>query len=141
MYRAVDGADGVADEIQSRIDHLVKAISDTTASTEAQAQAVRDLNARMQELQVVLSGDSTISRRNEAVPLSLSGRVGFLVFGHWDSQQEVGGNYADSLAIAEQQFSEWLPQLKALAEDLSALEAEMQGIGAPWTPGRMPDWP
>jgi hypothetical protein len=141
LYRAVDGAGEVATEIQGRIDHLTKAIADTTASSEDHARAIRALNGRMQELQVMLNGDSTISSRAEGVPLSISGRVGFLVFGHWDSQSPVGGNYEDSLAIAEQQFSSWLPELRSLANDLSSLESRMQDIGAPWTPGRIPEYP
>ena len=82
-----------------------------------------------------------MSRRAEAVPLSITGRVGFLVFGHWSSQSDVGGNYRESLAIAEQQFGDWLPRLRTLADDLAALESEMQELGAPWTPGRVPEWP
>jgi len=31
--------------------------------------------------------------------------------------------------------------LKSIFADLSRLEQELQAEGAPWTPGRIPDWP
>jgi photosystem II stability/assembly factor-like uncharacterized protein len=141
LYRAISGANGARDEIQARIDHLLKAAQDTPSSSEAQAQALRSLNTRMQVLKVSFSGDSTISSRAEAVPMSISGRINSIVGGHWDSQSAVTGNYRDSYTIADQQFRQALLELKSIAADLSRVEAELQAEGAPWTPGRMPEWP
>jgi photosystem II stability/assembly factor-like uncharacterized protein len=141
LYRAVAGANQARDEIQKRIDHLLKAVNDTPASNEDQALALRALNTRMQNLKVMLSGDSTISSRAEKVPMSISGRINNIVAGHWDSQSSVPGNYRASYIIAERQFREALAMLKAIAADLSAMEAELQAEGAPWTPGRIPSWP
>ena len=141
LYRAIAGANRAMAEVKTRIDHLLKAAADTPSSTEVQAQSLRALTARMQDLKVKLSGDSTISSRAEAVPMSITSRIGNIVGGHWDSQSAVTGNYRDSYAIAEQQFKEALAELKAIAADLAEVEASLQAEGAPWTPGRIPDWP
>jgi hypothetical protein len=141
LYRAVTGADSASKEIQGRIDHLLAAVGETPSSSEAQAQSLRELNTRMQDLQVKLNGDKTISRRAAPVPMSISGRINNIVGGHWDSQSGVTDNYRDSYVIAEQQFRELLVELKSITVDLSLVEAELQAQGAPWTPGRIPDWP
>ncbi|MFB3079779.1 MAG: hypothetical protein ACE1Y4_17430, partial [Lysobacterales bacterium] len=141
LYRAVAGANEAAGEIQNRIDHLVAAVEATPAASEEQAQVVRILNARMQDLQVMLNGDSAVSNRAEPVPMSITTRVGNIVDGSWSSQAAVTGNYRDSYAIAAQQFPEVLEELKSIFADLSRLEQELQSEGAPWTPGRIPDWP
>jgi len=141
LYRAIAGANRAMDEIQARIDHLLKAATDTPSSSEAQEQSLRALNTRMHDLKVKLSGDSTISSRSEAVPMSITSRIGNIVGGHWDSQSAVTGNYRDSYAIAAQQFSEALGELKSISADLAEVEASLQADGAPWTPGRIPDWP
>jgi len=140
LYRAVAGANSAMGELQGRIDHLLKAAAETPASNEAQAQALRALNTRMQSLKVHFSGDSTISSRAEKVPLSITGRINSIVGGHWDSQSAVTGNYRDSYVIAERQFREALVELKAIASSLASVEAELQAEGAPWTPGRIPEW-
>ena len=49
--------------------------------------------------------------------------------------------HIDNYNIAAAEFSERLSQLHALVEvDLSKLEKDMESAGAPWTPGRVPDW-
>jgi photosystem II stability/assembly factor-like uncharacterized protein len=141
LYRAVLGADRAAGEIQGRIDHLIRAAAETPASTEAQAQTLRALNGRMHDLRVSLNGDSTRSSRAEPAPMSISSRIGNIVVGHWDSQSSVPGNYRDSYAVAERQFRDALAALKSIAADLAVVENELQAEGAPWTPGRIPDWP
>jgi len=141
LYRAVEGANKAVGEIKSRIDHLLKAAVETPSSSEAQAQSLRALNTRLQDLKVKLNGDSTISSRAEAVPMSITSRIGNIVGGHWDSQSAVTGNYRDSYAIAAQQFEIALGELNAISNDLAEVEASLQAEGAPWTPGRIPDWP
>lgn len=141
LYRAVAGAASVAEEMQSRIDHLRAAVSATPDTDQSHATAVRALNARMVDIQQSLHGDSTISSRNEAVPMSLTGRIGTIVYGTWDNQQGVTGNFRDSLAIAEDEFAVVLAGLESLEGDLEALEAQLESAGAPWTPGRIPSAP
>jgi len=141
LYRAILGGDKARGEIQDRIDHLLKAAMETPSSSEAQAQALRALNTRMQDLKVRFDGDSTISSRAEPVPMPMTTRIGNIVGGHWDSESAVTENYRNSYRIAEQQFRQALVELKAIAADLAVVEAALQAEGAPWTPGRIPEWP
>ncbi|MFC1720169.1 glycosyl hydrolase, partial [Pseudomonadota bacterium] len=141
LYRAVMGADKAAEEIQARIDHLVVAVQQTPSATQQQATAVRALNARMQDLQVRLNGDLTLTGRQEPAPLSLTGRISAIVGGSWESQSAVTGNFRDSYAIAAEQFPPVLAELKAISAELTSLEAELEAEGAPWTPARLPEWP
>jgi hypothetical protein len=47
----------------------------------------------------------------------------------------------DSYNIAAAEFADQLAKLHALVEvDLVKLESDMEAAGAPWTPGRVPDW-
>jgi len=141
LYRAIAGANKARGEIQGRIDHLLQAAADTPSSSEAQAQSLRALNTRMQNLKIKLGGDSTISGRAEKVPMSITSRINNIVGGSWDSQSAVTQNHRDSYAIADEQFRNALAELKGIAEDLSEAEAAIQAEGAPWTPGTIPNWP
>ena len=48
--------------------------------------------------------------------------------------------YEESYAIAASEFATVLGDLQATSRDLRELEARLESIGAPWTPGRAPDW-
>jgi hypothetical protein len=141
LYRAVTAAIEATGEVQGRIDHLLVAVKETPGAIESQAQAVRDLRSRLQDIDTALNGDSTISSRNEPSPLAIASRVSTIVDGSWESQSGVTGNFRDSYAVADQQFREVIADLKAVDSDLRALEVELEAEGAPWTPGRIPDWP
>ncbi len=140
LYRAVMGANRAAGEIEDRIAHLVAAVLETPSATEQQAQAVRALNTRMQDLQVRLSGDDTVSSRAEPVPLSLTNRVGRIAGGSWGSQSAVTGNYRASFDVAAAEFPAILSEMESISTDLERLESELEAAGAPWTPTRLPKW-
>jgi hypothetical protein len=49
--------------------------------------------------------------------------------------------HVDDYNIAAAEFGEQLGKLHTLVEvDLAKLEKEMESAGAPWTPGRVPEW-
>ena len=48
---------------------------------------------------------------------------------------------ADAYSQAGAQFAPLLAELRKLVtEDLAALEEKLEAAGAPWTPGRLPQW-
>ena len=139
LQRTTDGANKAVNEMDDRLKHLVKAVDLTPDATETQAQAVRDLKTRMADLKVKLRGDATIASRQEAVPWSISQRVGSLYGGLIESQANIPGNYRQSMQVAKSSLSTALKELHMIAADLHALEEELERLGAPWTPGRLPD--
>ena len=47
----------------------------------------------------------------------------------------------DSYSVAAQEFAQELAKLRALVEtDLVKLEKALEAAGAPYTPGRLPEW-
>jgi hypothetical protein len=47
----------------------------------------------------------------------------------------------DSYTIAASEFGDQLAKLRTLVDaDLVKLEKDMEAAGAPWTPGRVPEW-
>jgi chromosome segregation ATPase len=140
LFRTVSGLNGTADELESRIDHLQLALDQTPGATQAHGEQLDRLRTRLLDLRVGLNGDRTRSRRAAPAPLALRARVGYLLDGYWSSRTAVPGEYEESMAVAETQLQETLSDLAGLSDDLAALEEELETLGAPWTPGRMPRW-
>ena len=140
LYRAVQGAVAHSAELTNRITHLKAAIRDTPAATEADEQALREIEAKLADISVTLEGDKTVSGRNEPVAWSVSQRAGVVYQRLLDTRSPVPGLYEESYAIAASEFETVLSDLRQAGRDLKALEERLEGMGAPWTPGRIPDW-
>ena len=138
LYRSVRGASKAQGELKNRIMHLSAAIDLTPSATEDDAQAVRALKERLAQLSLLLNGDATVRARHEPVPWSVAGRTSSLYFAISGSQKVVSGNHLASLDIAEAEYTRVADQLKVLKEELIALESKLEGVGSPWTPGRIP---
>jgi photosystem II stability/assembly factor-like uncharacterized protein len=141
LQRAVLGATRSVTEAQTRIDHLTMALADTPAADPGLSTDVRALNARLADLKIALSGDSTRASRNEPTPLAIADRVQRVVNGHWDVTSAPTTTQRDNYDIAAREFKPVLEKLRPLVlVDLVRLEAAAEAAGAPWTPGRVPEW-
>ncbi len=140
LYRAVRGAVAHSAELGNRIAFLKAGLRDTPRATEADEQALREIEARLADVNVSLSGDRTVASRNEPTPWSIAQRAGIVHGWLLDSRADVPGLYKESYAIAADEFESALRDLQAVGRDLAALEERLESLGAPWTPGRAPDW-
>jgi photosystem II stability/assembly factor-like uncharacterized protein len=141
LQRAVLGSVRAAREAADRIRHIKKGLDDTPGAGPELMERVRELETRLKEQQLRLSGDSTIRRRNEPTPPSVAGRVGRIVYGQWTSTSAPTGTNRDAYRYASELFAPLLADLRQLIEtDLEELETRMEAAGAPWTPGRLPRW-
>ena len=98
------------------------------------------LRQRLAEVNTALTGDSTVTGRNGSAPMSVAERSEAIYRPSVFTQAPVSEMLEASYAVAAQEFTAALKALRALGADLGKLENEMDLKGAPWTPGRMPQW-
>ena len=141
LYRAVSGAVNTSQEVAERLKKIREALHETPAAEkqlEAQADAIEKTN---REVLRALRGDVEIARRNEPVSSSINERVNSVMEGERFSLAKPTQSHIDSYNIAAVEFAEQLGKLHTLVEtDLAKLEKDMEAAGAPWTPGRVPEW-
>lgn len=107
-------------------------------------RAQEDLFARMESvtrtlgaLSHRLSGDPARQALNESDTPSISGRVGEVMGGHWETRQTPTATQRRDIEIARDALGVLTRDLKALIEtDLARLKTDLEAAGAPWTPGR-----
>ena len=79
--------------------------------------------------------------RSRPQPPSISQRIGGVVGNQADVTSDPTGTDHEQFRFAEQAFRGVQQRLRALlAHDLGGLEAELEALGAPWTPGRLPEY-
>jgi len=141
LYRAVYGANRTAEDAQERLKQIREALHETPVA-EKQLGAVADsLEQRDREILRALQGDIEIAKRNEPIPSSIGDRVGTIIEGERFSMAKPTQSDVDSYGIAAGEFADQLAKLRTLVDlDLAKLEKDMEAAGAPWTPGRVPEW-
>jgi hypothetical protein len=140
LYRAVSGAINSANEVQSRLKAIRKALQDTPSAQPLMASADA-IEKRSNEILRALRGDVALAARNENVPTSINDRVTKIMEGERFAITAPTQTHREAYAVATEEFAQQLASLHALVQvDLSKLEKEMEAAGAPWTPGRVPEW-
>jgi hypothetical protein len=90
---------------------------------------------------MALRGDSALRARNENTPVSIVERVSTIVGNQRLSMVQPTKTDMDACTIAGQEFTQELEKLRTLIEvDFRSLEKALDAAGAPWTPGRLPEW-
>jgi hypothetical protein len=141
LQRAVSGTAEAADELNGRLQGVQRALDQTPGARPEWLAQVRDMEKRNREVLRALRGDAVLRGRNENTPHSISERVGYAVSSSRLSLARPTATEREAYRIASEEFAEVLPRLRKIARDeLPALEKAMEAAGAPWTPGRLPEW-
>jgi photosystem II stability/assembly factor-like uncharacterized protein len=140
LQRAVKGAVKVLAELDSRADHLRAALVQTPPAGDSERARLRELQRQLDAVKVAISGDHSVTSRNESAPMSIASRTNSIYTPAVANQAPVGAMLRESYAIAAREFSVALEQLRNLDRELGQLETELDLLGAPWTPGRVPQW-
>lgn len=141
LSRAVQGAVTAANDLSRRIDLIREALHQTPAASPELIKQAKAMKNQIREIIRALSGDRTISRRSGNQPPSCSSRIRAVVSSQWSSTSAPTQTMKDQYQITGEEFGPVLAKLKQLIEvDLKNLEKAMEDAGAPWTPGRIPEW-
>ena len=137
----MQGALEAANALTPRFVAIRRALLETPNAPEKLLDDASALEKRKNEILRALRGDQALRQRNMNLPPSISERVGSIVGSQRMSTSRPTQTQINQYAAAAQEFETTLNQLRQLVEvDLQKLEKQMEIAGAPWTPGRIPEW-
>jgi hypothetical protein len=141
LRRAVSGALDSANALTTRLDQIKRALDQTPGIENKWKEEVRALEKRNREILRNLRGDVVLRGRNENTPISIVERVEGITSDQGLSLAKATGTHLHSYKIASAELTEELGKLRTLTDvDLKKLEKALDASGAPWTPGRLPEW-
>jgi len=141
LYRAVSGALHTSEDVEARLKGIREALREAPAAEKQLGGVADGIEQRDREILRALRGDVEIAKRNEPVASSIHDRVNSVMEGERFSLAKPTASHVDSYNNAAAEFAEQLGKLRTLVEvDLGKLEKDMEAAGAPWTPGRVPEW-
>jgi ABC-type transporter Mla subunit MlaD len=141
LQRAVQGSLEAANALKPRLALIRRALLDTPSAGDKLLDDAATLDKRTNDILRALRGDNALRARNINLPPSINERVGDIVGAQRLSTARPTQTQINQYNAAAQDFEQTLAQLRQLIEgDLARLEKQMEAAGAPWTPGRIPEW-
>jgi len=141
LSRAVNAASSVVRELADKIRHHKVALKSVTVDDSQIYAQIRALEFEVNEIQIKLFGDRTLRRIDKDAEPGLSSRLNGIIRDQWRSTSAPTQTHRDAYLIVADEFSPILQKLKKLVEvDVKQIEKKLDEIGAPYTPGRFPDW-
>jgi len=141
LSRAVTGAVDAANALNGRLEQIKQALDQTPAAENKWRDMARSLEKRNRDILRALRGDAVLRARNENTPISISERVAEIEGFGYRSLDKPTNSQQENYKIANEEFGQELTKLHTLIEvDLKNLEKALDLAGAPWTPGRLPNW-
>jgi hypothetical protein len=141
LRRAVSGALESANALGTRLEQIKRALDHTPAIDPKWKDAIRAIEKRNREILRELRGDVVLRGRNENTPISIVERVEGISGEEGFSLAKPTGTHLNSYKIAGEELSSQLAKLRTLIDvDLKSVEKALDASGAPWTPGRLPEW-
>ncbi len=141
LQRAILGALNALNDSRARVGALKTAVIQTPQASPSLYQNLLAIQNRLTSLHRSFTGDEVAGRYNENGPPTLLGYVDAMTQGFWSSTASPTGTEQKAYAIAANKFTTLYASLRQVVEtDLPKIERDLDRLGAPWTPGRLPDW-
>jgi photosystem II stability/assembly factor-like uncharacterized protein len=138
LQRTVMGASRATKEALTRIQYVRRALDEIAGPDPKLVAQVNSIDTALRDIDDQINGDPILRRANEPSGPSLLDRVNTAVNGLTTTSAPTA-THREALTSAQQQASTLLERLRKLVEvDLANVEKQMNALGAPWTPGRIP---
>lgn len=138
LDRVVSGAGQFVGEQEKRLNHLAAAIKATGGLGAAEIKEHEELRQKLLVIKTALYGDSTLAKRVEPTPPSITERIG-AASGSRDVTHPPTGTQRQQYEYALSGYESLKGQITALEAGIVALEATVEKAGGPATPGRLPE--
>lgn len=138
VQRVVMGAAKATSEALTRVQYVRKALDQIAGPDPKLVAQVNAIDKTLHDIDDEIHGDPVLRSHNEPVPASLMSRVETAV-GGFTTTSGPTSTQKEALDLAEGQAKPLLERLRKTVEvDLAGVEKQLNALGAPWTPGRVP---
>ncbi|MFW5831980.1 MAG: WD40/YVTN/BNR-like repeat-containing protein, partial [Prolixibacteraceae bacterium] len=140
---AMVGSNQLIDELITKVEHIKEAIYSTPGANQQLMNRARELGKELEQLHFTMNGVPAKASWEEIPPaqMPLTKRLSTITYTHMGSTSGITATEKQEYEILTEEFPPVLEKLKQIvAQDIPALEAQLNELNAPWTPGRVPDW-
>ncbi|WP_372649795.1 glycosyl hydrolase [Draconibacterium sp.] len=140
---AVVGTNRMIGETTAKVEKIKQAIYATPGASQELMDKARAIGVELEALNFKMDGVPAKASWEEIPPaeVPLNNRLSIITYTHMGSTTGITTTEKQAYEILKEEFPPVLDALKNIVENkVPALEAELNKMNAPWTPGRLPDW-
>jgi photosystem II stability/assembly factor-like uncharacterized protein len=141
LYSAVQGASRALGELRARHSALTDVITGEPGADLALLERLHTTKGRLDTADIDLSGDRSAARRQLPTAPSISERARVAFFDQLSATSMPTRTQRDQYRYASEALTGLLDELRGIDAELAEIESALDATGAPWTPGRIPQWP
>jgi photosystem II stability/assembly factor-like uncharacterized protein len=141
LSRAVTASSRILGEISEKIDQYKAALKSVPAPDTDIISDINVLEEKVKALLIKFNGDGTMRRADKDAVPGISTRIRSIAREQSRSTSAPTQTQRDAYGIVAEEFGPALEELKKIVdEDVKKIEEKLEGLGAPYTPGRLPEW-
>ena len=140
LIRAIYGADSYRSELVEKLSYLKNAVLEGSDIPIETYQDILEIEQYLKNLNEELNGDNLRTRYEGARPTSVKERIDLIMYALWNTTAAPTNTFNKSYEDAASKFDEILNSLKLIDNDIKLVETTLEKNGAPYTPGRLPEW-
>jgi len=135
-------AENFTADLQKKVVLIRQTLHNTPGTPEELKKKASDINQQLEDVIFIFEGPQAgaSSAETPPYPMALNRRLGALVYAHYSSTSEVTQTEKDNYEILKEELQPVLEKLNTVHQEVKMLNEELDDIGVPWTPGRIPAW-
>jgi peptidoglycan hydrolase CwlO-like protein len=140
LTRAVYGLDEYRKELNKKLSYLKKAVFESTEVPNDTYNKVLEIELALNEFNRNLNGDGLKSYYEGGVPSGVKDRIDFIIYSLWSTTSAPTNTMTKSYEAAANKYDDLSSELKKIDGEVASIEKTLEKSGAPYTPGRFPEW-
>lgn len=141
LQRIVYATNNYVNDLRSKLTAVKAALMQSRAATGTLSAQVRQLDARLLAVKRAFGGDEIVARRGESPSPGILTRLNSMTESFYSSTADVTETQKKAYRIASEEFGVQYTEVKVIAEkELPSLYQQLEQLGAPVIPGRLPEW-
>ena len=141
LDNAIRAVGAAISEMEEKIPAYKAAAKFFNAATEKDLhEGINILEEKLKEIQFTLNGDRDYAALDLDADYSLRSRARNAAFDNMGATTNITSTSKRNYEIAAEEFAPVLEKVKALQVEFQSMDKRLSELGAPLTPGRLPDW-
>lgn len=140
LFRAVTSTEEYKNDLERKLKFMQEAVLQTGGIKPGIIKNLYDLQKRINAVARILDGDNTLQKREFEAPPSIQNRIGNIMGNLISSTTTPTKTFIHSYDVAANEFEGILNETKSIGAEITKLELVFEQSGAPYTPGRIPEW-